>query len=552
MTESEIGSPTWDDVPQERPVWDEGSNESSSTGHRSRRISSSNLSQHSLERAQSPQAHLSQVELQISEMLPKLAEQIAMMRITNPEVLRVTPAFCAFEQCALALRGECEHDLFFKSQISHKISTFWSHSWHGGQWKKIATLIFLYNGPVAVLCGWLFAILTVPLFHYGLLPGLDRGWDDGKLFSCWALWSGLLVTICVIIFWRPRSYVFLDRICISQKDNELKAQAIFSLAGLLKSSDSMLILWDPTWTERLWCLFELAAFLKSNPDRKKQLIIRPILLGPVSTAVFVTVAAAMIPITMVPVASHPTTVFLPVAGALLGGLVVAYATVSTLRNYFRDLDTMKCQLSSISFDSTKSSCCDRQHVSDSGEFLICDRKVVQKCVDIWFGSQTVFENTVRSEVMNILMRDLSERVFTTTWVLAVTIPIVWAFMDLAITFAHDIHNVDWYQKPTLWIFAEGLAIWLLAVPSFKDLAILACRLTRSRPKTNCLEIAKNLAVLFTLAGSIVILMISFAMTRFINTDNLLRSLSFIGLVLLYSLCSSILARGIKALFRHGW
>ena len=190
------------------------------------------------------------------------------------------------------------------------------------QGKKIATLIFLYNGPVAVLCGGLYAILTVPLFYIGLLPGLDRGWDDGKLFSCWALWSGLLVTICVIIFWRPRSYVFLDRICISQNDNELKTQAIFSLAGLLKSSDSMLILWDPTWTERLWCLFELAAFLKSNPDRKKQLIIRPILLGPVSAAVFVTVAAAMIPIIMVPVDSNPTTVFLPVAGALLGGLVV--------------------------------------------------------------------------------------------------------------------------------------------------------------------------------------------------------------------------------------
>ena len=419
--------------------------------------------------------------------------------------------------------------------------------------KKIATLIFLYNGPVAVLCGGLYAILTVPLFYIGLLPGLDRGWDDGKLFSCWALWSGLLVTICVIIFWRPRSYVFLDRICISQNDNELKTQAIFSLAGLLKSSDSMLILWDPTWTERLWCLFELAAFLKSNPDRKKQLIIRPILLGPVSAAVFVTVAAAMIPIIMVPLDSNPTTVFLPVAGALLGGLVVAYAAVSTLRNYFRDLDTIKYQLSSISFDSTKSSCCDRQHVSDSGDgTLICDRKVVQKCVDIWFGSQSVFENTVRSEVMNILMHDLSERVFTTTWSLAVTIPIVWAFMDLAITFAHDTHLVDWYQSSTLWIFVEGLAIWLLAVPSFKDFAILACRLTRSRPTSNYLEIAKNLAVLFTVAGSVVILMICFAITRFINTNNLRRSLSFIGFVLLYSLCSSILARGIKALFRHGW
>ena len=110
-------------------------------------------------------------------------------------------------------------------------------------------------------------------------------------------------------------------------------------------------------------------------------------------------------------------------------------------------------------------------------------------------------------------------------------------MDLAITFAHDTNYVDWYQSSTLWIFVEGLAIWLLAVPSFKDFAILACRLTRSRPTSNYLEIAKNLAVLFTVAGSVVILMICFAITRFINTNNLRRSLSFIGFVLLYSLCS---------------
>lgn len=35
-----------------------------------------------------------------------------------------------------------------------------------------------------------------------------------------------------------------------------------------------------------------------------------------------------------------------------------------------------------------------------------------------------FENTVRSEVLEILSRDLSERVFTTPWVLGVTSPVV--------------------------------------------------------------------------------------------------------------------------------
>ena len=111
------------------------------------------------------------------------------------------------------------------------------------------------------------------LFCFNLLPALNRG-STGEIpfgFSCWSLWSGFFATSLVIIFWQPQSRVFLDRICISQMDHELKTRGIISLAGMLKQSDSMLILWDPTWTERLWCLFELAAFLQSKKDQKKEL-----------------------------------------------------------------------------------------------------------------------------------------------------------------------------------------------------------------------------------------------------------------------------------------
>ena len=38
----------------------------------------------------------------------------------------------------------------------------------------------------------------------------------------------------------------------------------------------------------------------------------------------------------------------------------------TLRIYFRDLDIMKKQLLGISFDSTRSSCCDQEHQTSSG------------------------------------------------------------------------------------------------------------------------------------------------------------------------------------------
>ena len=188
-------------------------------------------------------------EIQIQEFIPQIAKKIAEMDVTNPEILRVTRAFSAFQNVAKALRVGCDGDFYHKSFKSHKISTFWSHSWHGGYWKKIVTLLTLYNGPAALFCGFLTASLMAILFCFGILPGIDRGWGPWVPFSPWCLPSGFVVTIVVMISWRSPTKVFLDRLCISQKDDRLKAQAIFSLAGFLKRSDVMLILWDPTWTE---------------------------------------------------------------------------------------------------------------------------------------------------------------------------------------------------------------------------------------------------------------------------------------------------------------
>ena len=72
---------------------------------------------------------VAEIEL-LEQMIPKLAETIAQMGLTDSEILRVTPAFQAFRQCALALRSY-HGDLYSKSEKSTKISTFWSHSWHG-------------------------------------------------------------------------------------------------------------------------------------------------------------------------------------------------------------------------------------------------------------------------------------------------------------------------------------------------------------------------------------------------------------------------------------
>ena len=165
--------------------------------------------------------------------------------------------------------------------------------------------MFLVKWLVKVLFGTLAALLMSMLFACGILPGFSRLAIFPEIpFSIWGLTTGLLVTLLLFCFWRPKQEVFFDRICINPEDQKLKSDAIFSLAGILKASkdaglldptitrgenmspvfcslsqtekvvikdskfgdQEMLVLWDQSWSSRLWCLFELAAFLKSTVD----------------------------------------------------------------------------------------------------------------------------------------------------------------------------------------------------------------------------------------------------------------------------------------------
>ena len=510
----------------------------------------SERSQHSLEMVKVETSMNPRAELLIEEIIPEVAKSIAEMEVTNPEILRVTRAFAAFQNFAAALRGGCDGDLYHKSRKSHKIYTFWSHSWHGGQWKKILTLLTFYNSFAALLGGFFVAILMMSLFGFDLLPGLERGlWDVP--FSTWCVPSGFLVTTLVMLLWRSQNNIFLDRICISQQDSDLKAQAIFSLAGLLKKSEVMLILWDPTWTERLWCLFELAAFLKSKKvaSGKQALIVRPIFFGPISIAIFVFCCAVCIPLTTAPLSDPTFGLVFSIGPALLVGFVVAYPTVLTLRNYFQNLDIMKQQLLKISFDATKSACCDQNHQSPSGQPILCDRKVVKECVNIWFGSQEAFEQHVRSEVLEMLTLSLQERVFTMTWVLAVTSPFMWTFMDLSASFLRHPETRLW-AHPSVILLIEGLIFWLLGFPSAKDLLLMFCRVARAKHQNLYLEILKNLLVIFACAFILAILFAFFVASRLAGD---FRTLVWSGELVLYALCMRLSAHGMKAVVtRFGW
>ncbi|CAE7245090.1 unnamed protein product [Symbiodinium sp. CCMP2592] len=57
-----------------------------------------------------------------------------------------------------------------------------------------------------------------------------------------------------------------------------------NVAAILKHSDSMLACWDATYLTRLWCVLEMAAFLKSHNGAQQDLAIKPTSWGPSSLA----------------------------------------------------------------------------------------------------------------------------------------------------------------------------------------------------------------------------------------------------------------------------
>ena len=72
------------------------------------------------------------------------------------------------------------------------------------------------------------AIIMAFLHSFRLLPGLQRTPDSNMHWSVWSLSGGFLAVLLVLLLWKPRRRVFLDRICISEDNRELKALAIFS------------------------------------------------------------------------------------------------------------------------------------------------------------------------------------------------------------------------------------------------------------------------------------------------------------------------------------
>eukprot|EP00438_Fugacium_kawagutii_P030242 Skav219535 [mRNA] locus=scaffold30:795072:796496:- [translate_table: standard] len=354
------------------------------------------------------------------------------MKVAAPEVLRATSPSQAL-RCGGRAFWSTRKDLFPRSVVTQRIGTFWSHSWHGQTKTKIWLLLLQYNGFAAILFGTLAAVIMCALSSCGLLPAYSkavfiRREAEMEYFDMapWAHSAGCLVSGLSFFLWRASGSIFFDRICIHQHDEELKWKSLVSIGGFIKQSQNMLVLWDATYVERLWCIFELAAFLKSQDEEpSKRLWVRPTFLAPCTLALYYSfVILGFIPFAFTDASRGPQLV-LPV-------VFIVFLTVAghMLRSHQRSIRQMLAQLGTFSIVHTKAQCCTVGHRDPiTGTELICDRDILVKCIFEWFGSIENFDKEVQSKVRSALAEGLGRGSMPYPWSLAAIAPLLWTHLD---------------------------------------------------------------------------------------------------------------------------
>ena len=241
------------------------------------------------------------------------------------------------------------------------------------------------------------------LNYLELLPLYERRFrfeDEVYRFAPWGLIFGALVAFLVLVSYRCKSLIFLDRICIHQSNSERKSLGILSLGGFLRHSREMLVLWDHSYPSRLWTIFELAAFLKSH--EANHLLFRPTMLGP--SALVVSVGLLLLNFNAV--VSLQELRESVRATALYGLLAWALGScfLHWLRRHFRAFEESLRGLESFTLEQTEAACCVLEHRDSCGEPIICDRQIILSCIRSWFGSTEHFELEVRRNVSKALMQ----------------------------------------------------------------------------------------------------------------------------------------------------
>ena len=171
-------------------------------------------------------------------------------------------------------------------------------------------------------------------------------------------------------------------------------------------------------------MFEMAAFLHSRERGvKDSLVVCPTFVGPALLLGHFGLTVIML------IAVNAMDAGVPLFP--WGGVVVctlAFPCLTSLAYvvfaHGRSIEIMQRQVRHFEMSHSRSFCCDNNHVAGDGQEMVCDRKIIGRCITYWFGSGEHFENVVRTAVLQTLVHQLSQCTFTYMRVLQATSPML--------------------------------------------------------------------------------------------------------------------------------
>ncbi|CAE7458237.1 unnamed protein product [Symbiodinium natans] len=173
--------------------------------------------------------------------------------------------------------------MFESTSPADRVDYFISHTWSSDRWTKYLALCLHLNLRLAVFSSILTWILTATALV--LWAGSLGAWGGSRLLLPSLVYWPMAIFYLVFFYghllsrhWQKLPTVWLDKMCIHQGDEAMKAQQVTALPVFVACSSRILVLWDDTYFERLWCNLELATFAKYGSAERVE--IRPLWLAP--------------------------------------------------------------------------------------------------------------------------------------------------------------------------------------------------------------------------------------------------------------------------------
>lgn len=307
---------------------------------------------------------------------------------------------------------------------------FISHTWMTPPRWKIPPLLLQSGCRWTLVCEVVVVSLTFALCMAGVLPlpwVLDITVDDVQynlpvapwlvLTSFFAFVVGLLSCPHVPQCMGVPDICFWEAACINQTDVDEKNKGIYAIADFLRVSKELRVLWSPPYLSRLWCVFELAAYRKANPNGRVS--VTPVFVE--FTVLICVLSNYGVSFVFLTIRVHSVSGLGFLILCLLAGTVPILVALHYLRNYF----AMKLKL----VGDLEHFVLDR--VDCASDF---DRSFIYGAIRLWYGSEEAFEAFVRGPLREELLSNVVTREMLPGYSVLVAMPFWSLSLDFIVSF----------------------------------------------------------------------------------------------------------------------